>query len=68
MRSACCCSDMSVDPGGACQRSVHEVAERWIRLCPVRENGTVDAQACALRRDVIVGDPLRLGLGLVSRS
>lgn len=51
---------LHVDPGFARQWSDLEVAERWVRLFPVRENGTVDTEGCAQRRDVIAGDPVRV--------
>src|SRR5690606_5247087 len=37
-----------------------EIAERWVRLCPVRENGEISEEACRLRREAIAGDPARV--------
>lgn len=51
---------LHVDPAVAAAWSAEEIAERWVRLCPARENGAVDKEACRLRREVIAGDPVRV--------
>jgi hypothetical protein len=42
--------------------SPHEVARRWMRLCPVRDEGRVDEAACAIRATHIAADPARVAL------
>ena len=49
-----------VDPDAAAGWSAEEVAQRWVRLFPVREHGEVDVEACRLRAEVLAGDPTRI--------
>lgn len=50
-----------VDPQAAHAWNANEVAERWVRRFPVRENGEIDTEGCRLRAEVIAGDPDRVG-------
>lgn len=49
-----------VDPMAAESWSAEEVAERWVRLFPVRLNGEVDPEGCRRRTDAILSNPQRL--------
>lgn len=49
-----------VDPAVVANWSEEEVAQRWLRLFPVRERGEVDTEACRLRAQVLAGDPVRI--------
>jgi REP element-mobilizing transposase RayT len=49
-----------VDPDVAGSWSAEEVARRWVRLFPVREQGGVDKEACCLRAQVLAGDATRI--------
>ena len=40
---------VQVDPAVAADWSAEEVAQRWVRLFPVRELGEIDAEACRRR-------------------
>jgi REP element-mobilizing transposase RayT len=51
-----------LDPGASMAWSPEEVAERWLRLFPIRQRGEVDEAACRLRADVIAMDPVRVAL------
>jgi hypothetical protein len=51
-----------LDPSASAQWSDVEVAERWLRLFPVRENGEVDVEACHLRAQVIAMDAERVAI------
>ncbi|UXI68133.1 transposase [Tahibacter amnicola] len=50
---------LMVDPAVAATWSAETVAERWVRLCPVRTNGKIDADACRMRQDLIASDPVQ---------
>ncbi len=50
-----------VDPGAALAWSPEEVAERWVRLFPVRSlDGSVDESATANRAQAMLGNPQRI--------
>ena len=49
-----------LDPLAVDRWSAGEVAERWLRLFPVRDNGEVDIDACHLRTQVIAMDAERV--------
>lgn len=51
---------LRVDPDVAQAWTPVEVATRWVRLCPVRQNGKVDPEGCRLRIGVIASDPGRV--------
>jgi REP element-mobilizing transposase RayT len=60
-----------VDPIAAEAWSAEEVAERWVRLFPVRIDGVIDPEACRLRQQALSGNAeriaeLRQRLGSVS--
>ncbi|UXI70313.1 hypothetical protein [Tahibacter amnicola] len=39
-----------------------EVAQRWMRLCPIRRDNAVDEAACAVRATHIAADPAKVAL------
>jgi hypothetical protein len=51
-----------LDPSVAWAWSPDEVASRWMRLFPVRENGEIDAEATRLRAQVMAGDVARIAV------
>lgn len=51
-----------LDPGVAWAWSPDEVAARWMRLFPVRDNGQVDAEATRLRALAMAEDPHRIAV------
>jgi hypothetical protein len=60
-----------VDPIATEAWSAEEVAERWVRLFPVRIDGVIDPEACRLRQQALSGNAeriaeLRQRLGSVS--
>lgn len=60
-----------VEPSATATWSADEVAQRWLRLFPVRSDGEIDAEACRLRAQALAGSPeriaeLRARLGSVS--
>jgi REP element-mobilizing transposase RayT len=62
---------LHVDPQAARQWSDDEIAERWVRLFPVRVEGEINADACREKVQRILGDAehlaeLRCRLGSVS--
>ena len=62
---------LHVDPQAARQWSDEAVAERWVRLFPVRIDGEINAEACRAKVQRILGDTeymaeLRCRLGSVS--
>jgi hypothetical protein len=50
-----------IDPDVAAAWTADEVAERWLRLFPVRSNDCIDGDACRMRATLIAANP-----GLVS--
>lgn len=50
------------DPGVAWAWSPDEVASRWTRLFPVRENGQIDAEATRLRAQAMIDNPQRIAV------
>ena len=62
---------LHVDPRGAQDWPDEEVASRWVRLLPVRVDGTIDENACQEKTQRLQGDPermaeLRMRLGSLS--
>jgi REP element-mobilizing transposase RayT len=60
-----------LDPSVAWSWSPEEVASRWMRLFPVRENGQIDVEATRLRAQILTSNPERLAVcrsRLASRS
>lgn len=53
---------VGVDPVAAEEWSVDEVANRWIRLFPVRSAGRVDEGACRHRTAMIAADPHQVAI------
>ncbi|MCQ4166158.1 hypothetical protein [Tahibacter harae] len=51
-----------LDPGAATAWSSDEVATRWMRLFPVRENGQIDTEATHLRAQLMAGNPQRIAV------
>lgn len=51
-----------LNPGVAWAWSPDEVAARWMRLFPVRQNGQIDPEATRLRAQSMAGDPLRIAV------
>jgi hypothetical protein len=51
-----------LDPGVAWAWSPEEVAARWMRLFPVRENGQVNVEATQQRSQLMAGDPQRIAI------
>ena len=51
---------LHVDPRVAETWSDEEVAERWVRLFPVRVNGVIEEQLCEQRARRLQGDPERM--------
>ena len=51
---------MHVNPDSAAGWSPAEVARRWVRLFPVREQGEVDEEACRFRAQALAGDFMRI--------
>jgi len=51
---------VQLDPGAALTWSAEEVAERWVKLFPVRVDGKPDEEANAQRRANLLGDARRL--------
>lgn len=51
-----------LNPGVAWAWSPEEVAARWLRVFPVRENGQIDIAATRLRAEVMANDPQRIAV------
>lgn len=51
-----------LDPGIVRTWSPDEVATRWMRLFPVRENGQINAEATRLRAQLMAGNPQRVAV------
>lgn len=51
-----------LNPGVAWAWSADEVAARWMRLFPVRENGQIDRDATRLRAQAMAGDAQRVAV------
>ena len=51
-----------LNPGVAWAWSPDEVAGRWMRLFPIRENGQIDAEATRLRELTMAKDPQRIAV------
>jgi REP element-mobilizing transposase RayT len=51
-----------VDPGAALSWSADEVAERWMRVFPVRDGDHVDHEATRLRAHMLAGNPERIAV------
>jgi len=53
---------VQLEPGAATAWSAEEVAERWVRLYPVRVDGKPDEEANAQRRASLLAQPERLAV------
>ncbi|UXI67770.1 transposase [Tahibacter amnicola] len=51
-----------VNPGVAASWSADEVAERWLRLCPVRSGSEIDLAASAIKASHIAADPAKVAI------
>ena len=51
-----------VDPGATLAWSAEEIAERWVRLTPVRVDGEIDPVACRVRVEALAGNPERIAV------
>jgi hypothetical protein len=51
-----------VDPSATLAWSPDEVAQRWVRLTPVRVDGQIDGAACAARAGALAGNAERIAV------
>jgi REP element-mobilizing transposase RayT len=51
-----------IDPSATVAWSPDEVAERWVRLTPVRVDGEIDIEASATRANVLAGNAERIAV------